>query len=174
MSKIFKGQFSQLDLPMQPVAYTDKILIVSNPSFFYKKDNKNVTKPSEISESIIKHVTENYAHVVVLSTPFWILDTAHESLLRDTYNFKCFSIDGSNISSCVKAVLDHLVSKFSVKLSKKIDRTISWLRLEECISDIRVTVVGSNPEDYSKIGTIPDKELSFDDLSKIRQKKFVI
>jgi hypothetical protein len=48
-------------------------------------------------------------------------------------------------------------------------RRLSWLNIGEFISDDRVRVVGGN--DYEKAGVEPDKDLSFNDLAKIRSKK---
>jgi hypothetical protein len=154
------------DPPAAPAPVCSKILLVTSIDFLHRRASDNTILP-DISEKILEQLEAQYDQTIVLR----VVDgnsAAYTLPMRP--NLLICDIDKSSVFESMRRAVLLLKQQCQIEVKMPRDaRRLSWLNIGEHISDDRVRVVGGN--DYEKAGVEQDKDLSFNDLAKIRSKK---
>ena len=149
----------------KPATTINKILVITSLKFLQRRASDN-SPLHEISTKVVEQMLAQYDQIIVFS----LNEKESFSSIPSVPNLMVCIIDRDTVFESMRRVVLLLKQQFQVDVKMPKDpRRLSWLNIGEYISDERVRVVGA--DDYQKACIEPDKDLSFNDLTKIRAKK---
>ena len=141
-----------------------KVFLIRNASFFLQR-KKDMTCKSEIANSVVASLTSKHK-----SSIFVVKLTDSESWMSEYLNgdnVHVFLYDPNNVGENTKE-LRNVLRKAGVAFGPiRNIRAVSILNIDKfVVSDNFISVGG---DDYYKLGIVPEKDPSFEDMEKVRK-----
>ena len=144
-----------------------RVLFISNAAFFAQRGKKMETK-KEFSEDVLTQLTEKFRGdtVIVAMDPAW--DIFEKPLEDADFDLRIFKHSVGSVGETTQRLIA-LLKGLGIRLKRiRNIRTVAPQAIYRFVDDENFIYLEGS--DYEKMGIDPDKELTFQDMAKKRER----